>query len=58
MKEFFLNHTCTTPPFTVASCEYQYLVCTFVGIATLIGSVVMVVIALARRQKDDRPRLR
>ena len=24
MKEFFLNHICTTPPYTVASCEYQY----------------------------------
>lgn len=55
MKEFFLNHICTTPPYTVASREYQYLVFTFVGTATLIGSVVMVAIALARRQKNDQP---
>ena len=24
MKEFFLNHICTTQPYTVAACEYQY----------------------------------
>ncbi len=55
MKEFFLNHICTTPPYTVASCEYQYMVFTFVGAATLIGSVVMLAIVVARRQKKDQP---
>ena len=55
MKEFFLNRIRTTPPYTVASCEYQYPVFRFVGAATLIGSVVMVGIALARRQKNDQP---
>ncbi len=53
MKEFFLNHICTTPPYTVASCEYQYMVFTTVGITILIGAAVMAVIAVARRQKND-----
>ena len=52
MKEFFLNHICTSPPYTAASCEYQYMVLTTVGITILIGAAVMVVIAVARRQKN------
>lgn len=24
MKEFFLNHICTTPPYTAAAREYQH----------------------------------
>ena len=53
MKEFFLNHICTTPPYTAASCEYQYTVLTTVGTTILIGGAVMAIIAVARRQRND-----
>lgn len=36
MKEFFLNHICTTPPYTVAACEYQYNWLVPIGIAILV----------------------
>ena len=52
MKEFFLNHICTSPPYTVASCEYQYLVFATVGATILVGGLVMVGIAVLRRQKQ------
>ncbi len=42
MKEFFLNHICTTPPFSVAACEYQYNWLVPIGI----GILVLMVIAL------------
>lgn len=32
MKEFFLNHICTTPPYTVTACEQQYAWLSAVGI--------------------------
>lgn len=35
MKEFFLNHICTTPPYTVAVCEEQYKWLATIGIALL-----------------------
>ena len=51
MKEFFLNHVCTTPPYTVAACEYQYMVFTTVGLCILIGGSVMLAAATIYRRK-------
>ncbi len=36
MKEFFLNHISTTPPYTVAVCEEQYRWLAPIGIAILV----------------------
>ena len=35
MKDFFLNHICTTPPYAVAVCEEQYRWLATIGVATL-----------------------
>ena len=53
MKELFLSHICTTPPYTVASCEYQYMVFATIGVTILVGGAVMACIAVARRQKQN-----
>jgi uncharacterized membrane protein YqjE len=36
MREFFLQHICTTPPYTLATCEEQYRWLATIGIATLV----------------------
>ncbi len=51
MKEFFLNHICTTPPYTVSACEYQYMVFTTVGLCILIGGAAMLTAAMIYRHK-------
>ena len=51
MKEFFLNHICTTPPYTAASCEYQYMVFTTVGLCLLVGGTIMLAAAMIYRRK-------
>lgn len=40
MKEFFLNHICTTPPYTVADCEHQYAWFATIAVAFLIILVI------------------
>ncbi len=40
MKEFFLNHICTSPPYTVAACEYQYNWLVPIAVVTLVGVAV------------------
>lgn len=54
MKEFFLNHICTTPPYTVAGCEYQYSVFTIVSLCLLIGGAAMLAAILIYRKKYGR----
>ena len=44
MREFFLNHICTTPPYTVAACEEQYRWLATIGVAIL---ALLVIAALA-----------
>lgn len=43
MKEFFLNHICTTPPYTVATCEYQYQWLVPIGAVVLLGIAASVI---------------
>ena len=45
MKEFFLNYICTTPPYTVAACEYQYNWLVPIGAITLVGVAAGLVVA-------------
>ena len=44
MKEFFLNHICTTPPYAAAVCEEQYRWLAVIGSAIL---ALLVIAALA-----------
>lgn len=44
MKEFFLNYICTTPPYTVAACEFQYNWLVPIGAVTLIGVAVSLIV--------------
>ena len=43
MKEFFLNHICTTPPYTAAACEYQYSWLVPIGAVVVVGVAVSVI---------------
>ena len=36
MKEFFLQHICTTPPYTTAVCDEQYRWLSAIGVTALV----------------------
>ena len=46
MKEFFLNHICTTPPYAVAVCEEQYRWLATIGVA-IVAILAIAVLAYA-----------
>lgn len=46
MKEFFLNHICTTPNYTSAVCEHQYQTLTTFGVIILVGYAITLAVTL------------